>query len=1208
MKIRAGTFSLLLVCVSLVFSTAIFGQTDRGTITGVVSDPAGAIVANAAVEAKSVETGAVYRAATTATGNYTLSELPTGTYDVSISVAGFKKYVRSGLALLVAQTLRIDATLEVGNTSDTVTVTEAAPLLKTESGELSHNVTAQRMDELPILGIGQAQASGAGIRNPLAVAQLLPGVVYVGSSFPANTNSTVRINGTPTNSEAIRIEGQDATNDLGNGAYAQSQPSVDAIQEFAIQTSNFSAEFGLAGGAVFNMTMKSGTNQFHGSLYDYFVNEALNAGTPFTSNGAGQLTRNVARRNDYGATFGGPVRIPKVYNGRDKTFFFINWEQFRENQFINNTFITVPTQDFRNGNFSAAQLAVNNKVLGTDPLGRPIIQNTVYDPGSQRVVNNQQVRDAYVGNTIPTAKLDPVALKIQALIPLPTLPGLVNNGLYPFGTDNLTTIPSVKIDHLLSDTQKLSFYWMWTHRASIFSNGNGGYEGLPQPISAAGETKFDAHTERLNYDRTLSPTLLLHMGVGYSDTFLNQPSFTQNFNPTTALGLQGPFIPYSFPQMSGLSAAQGGMANMGAAFGGAMDTIEQKTTATVNLTWVKNDHTYKAGSEMRNEGFPNVANLGTTGSYAFSAAETGLPYLNQTTVAGSPIGFPYASMLLGLVDSGNIKVPAEGHLGKQEWSFYGQDSWKVTRKFTLDYGLRYDYSTAETETYGRLPSFSATTANPSAGGHPGAVSYEATCGCTFAHNYPWAFGPRIGAAYQISSKMVLRGGAGVIYNGTDNNNLATRMVSSSNPFSSPSFGQPAMTFAGGVPFTAAQIAWPNFNPGYYPFAGSLTGPPLVIDPNAGRPARTYQWSMGLQREIARDFVVEATYVGNRGIWWQAPTQVNYNALTPQTLALYGLNPNSAADVAILNAPLSSATAGRFQNKVPYAGFPVTSTVAQSLRPFPQFSSGLTPLWAPLGDSWYESLQVKATKRFSHGLDFTYTFTWQKTLDIGAESDSPAGSTGQVNDVFNRPVNKNLSVYDQPFVSTIAGSYTFPKWGGNKIVSYIVRDWQFSTLLNYASGLPILAPVSTNNLSATLFQSTFDNRVPGVPLFTQDLNCHCFDPNTTFVLNPAAWTNPPAGQFGTGAAYYSDYRQQRRPSESMGFGRNFKIRENMTFNIRAEFNNVFNRTEVASPTSTNIAAAQTKNAAGQTTAGFGWINTTSLASMPRQGSIVARFRF
>ena len=256
----------------------------------------------------------------------------------------------------------------------------------------------------------------------------------------------------------------------------------------------------------------------------------------------------------------------------------------------------------------------------------------------------------------------------------------------------------------------------------------------------------------------------------------------------------------------------------------------------------------------------------------------------------------------------------------------------------------------------------------------------------------------------------------------------------------------------------------------------------------------------------------------------------------------------------------------------------------------------------MGDTWYESLQAKVTKRLSHGVDFTYTFTWQKTLDIGAESDSPAGVSGQVNDVFNRAVNKNLSAYDQPFVTAIAVNYTTPKLHSNRVLSCVVSDWQPSAFLHYASGLPILAPVSTNNLSSMLFQSTFDNRVPGVPLFTQDLNCHCFDPNKTFVLNPAAWTNPPAGQFGTAAAYYSDYRTQRRPSESMGFGRMFRIREGMTFKIRAEFSNIFNRTEMANPTSTNVPATQTRNAAGKTTAGFGFINTTSVALRRDRGRL------
>jgi hypothetical protein len=183
----------------------------------------------------------------------------------------------------------------------------------------------------------------------------------------------------------------------------------------------------------------------------------------------------------------------------------------------------------------------------------------------------------------------------------------------------------------------------------------------------------------------------------------------------------------------------------------------------------------------------------------------------------------------------------------------------------------------------------------------------------------------------------------------------------------------------------------------------------------------------------------------------------------------------------------------------------------------------------------------------------------------------------------------------------------PKWGRNKMVSYVVSDWQIGAFMNYASGLPILAPISTNNLSTTLFQSTYFSRVPGVPLFTHDINCHCFDPNSTFELNPAAWTNPSAGQFGTSAAYYNDYRQQRRPQESLGFGRQFRITEKVSFNIRAEFTNVFNRSEVNSPTSTNALATQTTKGT-QATGGFGWINTSSVFAQPRQGSIVARIRF
>jgi hypothetical protein len=267
--------------------------------------------------------------------------------------------------------------------------------------------------------------------------------------------------------------------------------------------------------------------------------------------------------------------------------------------------------------------------------------------------------------------------------------------------------------------------------------------------------------------------------------------------------------------------------------------------------------------------------------------------------------------------------------------------------------------------------------------------------------------------------------------------------------------------------------------------------------------------------------------------------------------------------------------------------------------------------------------VKATKRFSHGLDFTSAFTWAKQLTSGVEDDFGRGGGVVINDAFNRPNQKALSSYDQPFQFVVSGSYTTPKWTasepGLRIVSWLARDWQIGTLLRYASGLPISSPTSTNSMATYLFQSTLFNRVPGVPLFTQDLNCHCFDPNRTFVLNPAAWSNPAPGQWGTAAAYYSDYRYQRRPVENISLGRIFRIKERSNLQIRAEFTNMFNRTQPNNPTATSAVATQTcANAAGatvscqsdffKTTAGFGYISTGTVFSAARQGQLVARFSF
>ena len=389
-------------------STRLLSQSDRGTITGTVADPTGDAVANAAIEARNVDSGAMYPVASTTTGNYTIGELPEGAYELTVSAPGFKKYVREGLTVLVAQTLRIDVVLEVGSIAESVTVTAEAALLKTESGEMSQNVSTERMDNLPLLPTGAA-AGNSGIRNPYAVIALLPGSFYAGTGTSAN-NSTVQINGAPVNTETILVEGMDATNPIGQGLVQFNQPGTDAIQEWSVQTSNYAAEFGQSGGGIMNVTMKSGTNQFHGTAYEYFVNEILNGGQPFTNNGNGHLVRPETRRNDFGGTLGGPVWIPKVYNGRNKTFFFFSFEQYRLGQDVIPTAISVPTAAYRQGNFSAALL---NTQLGTDPLGRPIFGNEIYDPATARTVSGQVVTDPFTNNTIPQSRLDPVALAIQ---------------------------------------------------------------------------------------------------------------------------------------------------------------------------------------------------------------------------------------------------------------------------------------------------------------------------------------------------------------------------------------------------------------------------------------------------------------------------------------------------------------------------------------------------------------------------------------------------------------------------------------------------------------------------------------------------------------------------------------------------------------------------------------------------------------------------
>jgi Carboxypeptidase regulatory-like domain len=1185
--------TVLLLCL-LAFSA--FGQSDRGTITGTIADPAGAVVPNAPVEAKNVDTGAVYQAGASATGNFTLAQLPTGTYQLSVTVPGFKKYVRQNIVLQVTQTVRIDVTLEVGATSDSVTVSDVSPLLKTESGELSHNVTTNTLNSLPVLSIG-AGAGTAGIRNPYAVVQLLPG----SSNFTADSN--LRLNGTPSNTQSLRIDGQDATYSYSAGQ-SVAAPSVDAIQEFAIQTSNYAAEFGQAGGGLFNVTMRSGNNQLHGSAYLYAVNEALNAGTPNTDDGNGHHLRNRQRRYDYGFNLGGPIEIPKVYDGHDKAFFFFNFEQFRQTTITSTTALTVPTAAYFTGDFTQA---LTGRKLGTDQINRAIMENTVYDPGSDFTSGTLRFRNPFVNNTIPFAQQDPVALKIQALIPKADTADLISNYHPVYTNTRLTYVPSIKIDYSLSSKMKLSGFWSRNDTSTPNNNG------LPDPIGGTPQTNT-AHTVRLNFDTTITPTLLLHMGVGL--LYPIQIQTPPPFDPVQELGLKGTFTNL-FPRIAGISStSKGGGPSMGP--GNAVTLHYTKPTANVSLTWVHNNHTYKFGGEAIFNGYVAYNQTYADGWLTFSPNETGLPALNGVSLPGGTVGFGYASFLMGRVDNGYTAIPTKTRLGSHGISGFVQDTWKVTRKLTLDYGLRYDFQTYLKEQYGRYGIFGPNTPNPSVGGLPGDLIFEGygdgRCDCNFAKNYPWAFGPRIGIAYQMLPKTVLRVGAGVSYFKPDDNNSLSLSTGSQKIYSTASYGDPAYLLQDGLPYT---ISWPNFSGGQIPLPGTTASPSQLFDQNAGRPARQIQWSVGIQRELSSNIVLDVTYLGNVGVWWNAPFLINPNILTADRLSAFGLDINNADDRALLSVPITNSKAiARGFGNLPYPGFPTSSTVSQAIRPYPQFGSLANWHYSPLGHTWYNALQAKVTKRYSHGLDLTGSFSWQKQQALGAEEDFSffQAVSVQVNDIMNRQQNKYLSGFDQPFLVVIAGNYTTPKLSSTnkalQAVSWAARDWVLGTVLRYGSGLPIRVPAANNALSSVLFRGTFANRVPGQPLFTQDLNCHCFDPTKTLTLNPNAWEDPPAGQFGSSAAYYSDYRQPRRPAENLSIGRVFRIREQMNLQIRAEFTNILNRYSLPSPSATNAALTTTYyKTTGLLSAGFGFSNTTNGAgSDPRAGTIVARFTF
>ncbi|HUA96707.1 MAG TPA: TonB-dependent receptor [Terracidiphilus sp.] len=1230
---RSGWFKrsrLGLIFVVLGWASVVcFAQLDRGTISGIVTDPTGAAISGARVTVTNTATGTQSSTVTTGAGGYTIPELDAGEYSVTVNAPSFKELIRQGITVSVGETATVDLQLTVGQSTTSVTVTANAPLLQTDSAQNNVEVTSKDMNELPfnIAGVGA-------VRDPMGFAALLPGTIAGGWN-------DIHIEGSPATTYRVFMDGLDDTSAVKGAISDEQQPSVESLGSESVMINDYSAQFGESGGGVFNYTSKSGTNKLHGTAFNYLENEDLDAGQPFNYTSSGHKYLPVQRELDFGGSVGGPVVIPHVYNGHNKTFFFVAYEEYHNTQTLNNGTITVPTTAYRNGDLSSLLLGPivdNNGNPVLDCLGRPMINGAVYNPATTRMAtctngSTAMVRDPFPNNFIGAPSTwDPVAQQVLKYMPTPSGPTagqLTNN--YPNLQPNnkYQYLTSIQLDHYIGEKWHLMGYYM--DEIGNKDNADDGINGV------GGSTRWN-HTPApqlyLNADYTVTPNLVLHAGFDFTRHDALQDSAVQNFKAST-LGLNtSANMPggaaNTFPIFTGLTVDNQNVPNMGV---NNAPFIDDNFYYTGSAIWVHGRHTFEFGGDLRHQLFGTHNDL-SDGVYSFSRNETSLPSAQGQNLYGANIGDGFASFALGQLDGASIGNDNIQWFHRIESGIYALDTWKVTNKLTVNYGLRWDFEQMQHEQHNRETQFSPTVVNPSAGGLLGGTEYEGygtgRCNCSFEGYYPWMIQPRLGISYQLNPKTVLHVASG-LYSGPQlfmNEEIYSNQGFGFNQvfLTSPSYGIAAGQLSNGIPYSPAALTATDFDPGAYPNPGQTNSPPPFIAPNAGRPPRFVQTTVGVEREIANNLSVNVSFIDDRGVWLNSDDLTNtINELTPSMLSQkYGLDVTNPTDFNLLTQPISSPAVEARGFTKPYSTFPSGASLAQALRPFPQFG-GIGDYYEHDGNWWYDALQIKVTKRLSNGLSGGLGYSWSKNLGTVDSTNQATFTTAiPMQDPSQSPKSqKSYETIDQPLMLNFYFNYEVPTFSfdQNGWKRAVFSGWTTDGIFHYQSGFPIQTPNSTSTLDSVTFAnsadsseiSVFANRVPGQPLFLHSLNDHNVNPRTTFFLNPKAWANPTPGTYANSKPYYGDYRGPRQPGEQLGFGKVIPIKEGMQFELRADFFNVFNRWVYPNLQNTsNPFQAPQYGGDGSIANGFGFLGDSISGAggnyAPRSGEIVARFQF
>ncbi len=1106
----------------LLFLCAVASAQDRGGITGTVTDPTGTGVAHAKVVVTNTARGEHLDLSTTDAGLFSATNLIAGLYQVDVEAPGFHTSTIKSVVVQVGEVARADLQLQLGSVSERVEVTSTSTGLENDTSDVGTNVSTEAILNLPL------EVSGA-VRDPLAFTKLTPGFNGATGNSAINFQAHYTINGSQSGAAQILVDGGDIEL-TGVQSQFQTGVSTEAVQEFKVMASNFPAEYGRTTGGIINLTLKSGTNSFHGDAYELLRND------DFDARGFFNPTRRADKQNDFGGIFSGPVRIPKLYNGHDRTFFMFAYEGFRYNAGALNQIGTFPTDDTRKGNFSAL----------VDPNGNQI---PIYDPASTVVQPDGTVlRTPFPGNIIPQSRIDPVAAKISALLPQLDFPNQLANNIYTDESNHVKThILDFKVDHQINSKNKLTGSYNTDEENNLDTWGFGA-------IGQSGGVDSITTYVRLAEDYIVSPTILNHVQFSFSRRRFNQaPQYFGNY--ASQLGLTG-VNNLVFPTIDITGyITPGGDTFGGGPFGEDFKARDNSFQETESLSVVRGKHSMKFGTEVRKQQF-NVKDLTDySGYFDFDPAQTSLPNATQTTGDG------YASFLLGAVNTSTLNYSGNSSAHRfAAMSFYAQDDWKVSSRLTLNLGLRYDRFWPMSDATGRLSSFDPTEPNPGAGGILGALAFAGngpgrTGQSSFQKIYNKAFGPRVGLAYSLDSRTVFRAAYGIYYQelkepgwgGVNDGFFIKPTISSADGFS------PAFQLGAGFPqnFPTTPTLDPSLDNGSnIPFA----------DPEPAHVPTAQNWQASIQRQLSSKLTLDVAYVATKGTHLITANKI-YNQVNPEYLSLGNL----------LNADINSPEAQAAGIAMPYAGF--TGTVAQALRPYPQYQTiiGSNDYGSDkTGNSTYNALQVKMQGKITRDLTMLLAYAWSKNLTDGSDNrdlDTFLPNYTQVQNGYDRAAEKTYAAADIPQSFVTNFIYEVPFGRGHSMLNHgwasaALGGWALGSVLTYQSGQVIPTPTPAFS-DVPLFAGTIrPDVVPGQNPLTPQAQGN-FDPGSDLYLNANAWSSPPAFQFGN-AARMSGARTKPLLNEDFSLLKIVNFGEHLKLQFRAEAFNIFNRTVFGFP--------------------------------------------